>query len=418
MSRLFTRSYLLIASFAFVFSGTGTAQNWDAFRGSTGDGHAKATGLPVNWSETENVVWKTPINGKAWSSPVVWDDQIWLTNATPDGKALSVVCVDRKTGKITKDIKLFELDKPPFCHPFNSYASSTPAIEKGRLYAHFGTNGTACVDTETGKVLWDRRDLHCDHFRGAGSSPVVHGDLLFLIFDGVDVQYVVALDKNTGKTVWKKDREIVYPASKDGDDRKGYATPAIFTIDGKPQLVCPAAGATIAYEPATGKEIWRVLHPTMNAASRPILANNLIYVTVGHKPTLLAIRPGGTGDITNSHVQWKQGRSVPSRPGILVIGDLLFMVSDNGIVSCLDAKTGTQVWEERLGGECTSSALFADGHIYLMDQSGNSFVIEPTRTFKKVASNRLPDGCMASPIAVGKSLLIRTKTHLYCFEKP
>lgn len=418
MSRHSVLSFMFVASLTIGFSGAAAAQNWTEFRGPTGDGHAKSTGLAVSWSETENVAWKTAIHGKAWSSPVVWDDQIWLTTARPDGKELGAVCLDRKTGKITKDIKLFELDKPPFCHPFNSYASSTPAIEKGRLYAHFGTNGTACLDTETGKVIWERRDLHCDHWRGAASSPIVHGGLVFLIFDGVDVQYVVALDKATGKTVWKKDREIVYPPSNDGDDRKGYATPAVFSIDGKFQLVCPAAGATIAYDPATGKELWRVLHPTMNAGCRPILANNLIYVTVGHKPTLLAIRPDGTGEITNSHVQWKQTRSVPSRPSVLVIGDLVFMVSDNGIASCLDAKTGKQVWEERLGGECSGSPVFADGHIYVPDQTGTTFVLEPARSFKKVAGNRLADGCMASPAVTGKSLLIRTKTHLYCIEKP
>ncbi len=418
MSRHPALSFVVVASLAFGFSGAAMAQNWSEFRGATGDGHAKATGLPVRWSETENVAWKTAIHGKAWSSPVAWDDQIWLTTATPDGKELGAVCLDRKTGKITKDIKIFEIDKPPFCHPFNSYASSTPAIEKGRLYAHFGTNGTACLDTESGKILWDRRDLHCDHFRGAGSSPIVHGGLLFLIFDGVDVQYVVALDKATGKTVWKKDREIVYQPTKDGDDRKGYATPAVFTIDGKLQLVCPAAGATIAYDPATGKELWRVLHNTMNAACRPILAHNLIYVTCGFKPTLLAIRPDGTGDITKSHVQWTVNRSVPTRPSILVIGDLIFMVSDGGIASCLDAKTGKQLWEERLGGECTASPVFAGGHIYFPDQSGTISVIEPTRTFKKVATNKLADGCMASPAVVGKSLLVRTKTHLYSLENP
>ncbi|MBY0523920.1 MAG: PQQ-like beta-propeller repeat protein [Gemmataceae bacterium] len=417
MSKNAALSFLLVAPLALVFAGDASAQTWSEFRGSTGDGHAKATGLPVSWSETENVTWKTAIHDKGWSSPVVWDDQIWVTTARENGKELFALCLDRKSGKIVKDVKLFDVEKPAFCHPFNSYASSTPAVEKGRLYAHFGSNGTACLDTASGKVLWERRDFKCDHFRGAGSSPIVHGDLLFLLFDGVDVQYVVALDKNSGKTVWKKDRAIEYPPSKDGDDRKGYATPAVLDIDGKPQLVCPAAGGTIAYEPATGKELWRVLHGGMNAACRPILAHNLIYVTCGYKPQLLAIRTGGSGDITKSHVQWKESRGVSTRPSILVIGDLIFMVSDGGIASCLEAKTGNQVWQERLGNEFSASPVYADGHIYFPDQAGTIHVVEPTRTFKKVSSNKLADGCMASPAVVGKSLLIRTKTHLYCIEK-
>lgn len=416
MSRI--SAYALVLVVPLVCLGAAAAGNWPEFRGPSADGHAEASGLPVQWSETENVHWKTPIHDKGWSSPVVWDDQIWLTTARADGKQLFAVCLDRKSGKILKDIKVFDVEKPAFCHPFNSYASSTPVIEKGRLYAHFGANGTACIDTATGQVLWERRDLNCDHFRGAGSSPILYGKLLIVAFDGVDVQYVVALDKESGKTVWKKDRAIDYPPSKDGDDRKAYATAAVIDVDGKPQLVIPAAYATIAYEPATGKELWRVKHSAMNSGCRPILGHNLIFLTLGYKPELQAIRIGGSGDITNSHVAWKETRAAAQRPSILLIGDLIFMISDSGIASCLEAKTGKQLWQERLGGEFSASPIYADGHIYCADQSGTIHVLEPGPTFKKLASNKLADGCMASPAALGKSLLVRTKTHLYCIEKP
>lgn len=392
------------------------AENWPAFRGPTGDGQAMAKDLPVRWSETDNVRWKTAIHDKGWSSPVIWGDQIWLTTAREDGKELFAICVDRKTGAIRHDIKVFDVEKPAFCHPFNSYASSTPVIEEGRVYVHYGSNGTACFDTATGKKLWERRDFPCDHFRGAGSSPILHGRLLILIFDGVDVQYVVALDKQTGQTVWKKDRAIAFLDVKDADHHKGYATPAILDLAGKAQLVCPAPESIMAYDPATGEELWRVRHEGMNSACRPVLRHGLIYVTVGYKPELLAIQPGGRGDITKD-IKWRANRGVPQRPSVVLDGDLLFMVSDAGIASCLEAKTGKPVWQERLGGDYSSSLLLADGHIYAADQKGTVHVIEPARQFKVLAANRLPDGCMASPAAIGKSLFLRTKTHLYCLEK-
>ncbi len=414
----FSAGRSLLFAFWFITAGSArAADNWPEFRGPTGDGQATAKDLPIRWSETENVRWKTAIHDKGWSSPVVWDNQIWLTTARADGKQLFAVCVDRNSGEIKHDIKVFDVEKPQYCHPFNSFASSTPAIEAGRLYAHFGTHGTACLDTDSGKILWERRDLHCDHFRGAASSPVLYGNLLFLIFDGVDVQYVVALDKRDGRTVWKKDRAIAFQNPKDADHHKGYATPAVIEANGKAELVCPSAEVINAFDPATGEELWRVRHESMNAACRPILRHGLIYMTVGHKPELLAVRPGGRGDVTASHVQWKANRGAATRPSPVLVDDLLFMVNDVGIASCLEAKTGKQVWQERLGGEFSSSLLLADGHIYAADQNGTVHVLEPGRQFKVLAANRLAAGCMASPIAVGKSLFVRTKTHLYCLEK-
>ncbi len=253
------------------------AENWPEFRGPRGDGTSTAIGLSTVWSESEHVRWKTPIHGRGWSSPVVWDRQIWMTTATPDGKQLFAVCVDRQSGKITHDLLVFEIAEPQFRHAFNSYASPTPAIEEGRVYVHFGSPGTACIDTETGKILWTRQDLPCNHFRGAGSSPILYDNLLVVAYDGFDFNYVVAFDKLTGKTVWQRDRNIAYE-NDDGDQHKAYCTARVVEIDGKPQLVYPSAGATIAYEPRTGEEIWRVRHGGMNAASRPLFGDGRFYL--------------------------------------------------------------------------------------------------------------------------------------------
>src|SRR5207245_690583 len=217
-------------------------QNWPQFRGPRGAGRADDAALPVRWSETENVRWKTLIHGKGWSSPVIWADQVWLTTATPDGHALFAVGVERASGKIAFDQKVFDICTPSYCHPFNSYASPTPVIEAGRVYVHFGSAGTACLDTASGRLLWSRQDLHCDHHRGPGSSPVLYKDLLIVHFDGIDQQYVVALDKGTGKTVWKRSRDIDYQTD-DGDLKKAYATPAIVELGGQAQVISPAAAA-------------------------------------------------------------------------------------------------------------------------------------------------------------------------------
>jgi outer membrane protein assembly factor BamB len=392
--------------------------NWPEFRGPTADGHADATGLPIHWSETENIRWKVAIHGKGWSSPVIWGNQIWMTTAPPDGKQRFAVCVDRMTGKILHDIKVFVDPQPAFCHPFNSYASSTPAIEAGRIYVHFGSCGTACLDTNTGEILWTRRDLPCDHFRGPGSSPMLYKDRLFLQFDGFDLQYVVALDKATGKTLWKQPRNIDY-GTDNGDLKKAFGTPIVIKVQGHEELISPSASATIAYDPASGQELWRVRHGGMNVGARPLFGHGLLYVSTGEVTPfrLLAIRPGGHGDVTTSHVIWKQNKGVPNRASMLMIGDLFFMANEDGIATCLETQTGQVVWQKRLGGQFTASPVFADERMVFFDQEGMSHVLEAGREPKIVAHNRLDDGCMASPAVVGKALYVRTKTHLYRIEQ-
>jgi outer membrane protein assembly factor BamB len=404
---------------------------WPGFRGPTADGHAPAEHLATAWSEKENIRWKTPIHGKAWSSPVVLGNDIWLTTAdevvadkVPPAKGgapanpvtkvtLFALCVDRKTGEVKREIKLAGIDNPPYCIPFNSYASSTPYLEPGRLYAHFGSNGTWCIDTATGNILWERRDLKCDHFRGAASSPVVYGDLLYLIFDGFDLQYVTALDKHTGKSVWKTDRNIRYKTD-NGDFKKAYATPVLLQVDGKPELICPSAESTIAYDPKTGAELWRLQHGGMNGSARPVMGNGLLYLTSGHTAKLLAARTDGSGVVTKDTIAWEAGKGVPTRPSILLVDGLVFMVADNGVASCLDAATGKPYWTERLDGEFSASPILAGKNIYCCNQTGKTFVFAADKTYSLVAENRLDGGFMASPAVAGEDLILRTRTHLYC----
>lgn len=389
------------------------AADWNQFRGPAGDGRLAEADLPVAWSESEGIVWKVPVNGKAWSSPVVADDAVWMTNATEDGTRLSLVAIDAASGEVLRDLTLFEIAEPAFCHDFNSYASPTPVVADGRLWAHFGSAGTACVETRTGEVVWSRQDLLCDHHRGAGSSPILVDGLLVLTFDGFDRQYVAALDAATGQTVWEADRNIDY-GTDDGDMKKAYSTPLAFEHAGRPQLVSPSAVATIAYDPASGAELWRVVHGGFNAACRPVYADGLVVICIQRGDALLAVRPEGTGDITGSQVVWRAGKAAPTRPSQCVVDGNLYMVSDTGIFSCLDLATGEARWTERRSGRFSASLIEAGGKCYAFDEDGGSvvFVANPER-FELLGENILEAGCMASPAVVDNDLIVRTKTHCY-----
>ncbi len=402
---------------------------WNQFRGPRGDGISDAKGLPVQFAEgSPEIVWKTPVAGRAWSSPVVWGNQVWMTNAPELHKPadvmhkleqpipLSAVCLDLTTGKVLHDIKVFDVEVVQITHVTNSYASPTPCIEAGRVYLHFGSYGTACLDTATGKKLWERRDLECDHFRGAGSSPVVYGDLLYLCFDGYDKQYIVALNKKTGETIWKKDRDIDY-GTDNGDAKKAYGTPQLIKVDGRELLVSPFAAATIAYDPKTGERIWMVKHGGMNAAARPLYGNGLVYINAGDASNaLVAVKPNGTGDIT-SDIVWKTSKQTPKRSSQILLGDLFFMMNDGGVATCLDAKDGKVIWTERLEGAYWSSPIYADGLIYCFSQEGHVLVFKADRTFEMVAKNKLDDGSNASPAVAGNSLIVRSKSHVYRIAK-
>jgi outer membrane protein assembly factor BamB len=407
--RLAIVTLLLLAPFTL-------ADNWPTYRGPTGDGHSTAKGVPTTFDETTNVRWKVPVHDKGWSSPVVWGDQVWVTTAKEDGTEMFAVCVDLKTGDVRHDLKLFAPDPKktplPDMRKYNSYASCTPVLEAGRGYFHFGTYGTVCLDTATGKRVWERTDIHVDHWRAPASSPVVWDKYLYLTFDGHNRQYLTCLNKTTGETVWTKERNIKYKTN-DGDFKKAYSTPQVIEVGGKPQLISSAAEATIAYDPATGDEIWKTYHGGMNEAVRPVYAHGLVYLTAGHTKTLLAVKPG-TGEVTPA---WAFKKDGPTRPSPVVVKDHLYFVNDEGVAFCLNAKTGEQVWKERLGGPCTASPVLVEGNLFFCTENGKVEVIAAEPTFTRVAANKLGDGCKASPAAVEDVLLVRTFTHLYCVGK-
>ena len=410
---------------SLAFCSAALASNWPQFRGPNGDGHAETNKVPVTWSETQNVKWKTPIHGRAWSSPVVWGKQIWITTATEDAKQLSAICVDADSGKIVRDEMLFDVERPQFIHQFNSAASPTPVLEEGRVYVTFGSPGTACLDTQTGKVLWERRDIECNHYRGAGSSPILYGNLLIMNFDGSDAQFIIALDKRTGKTAWRKERSIDFkdlgPDGKpksEGDFRKAFATPHVAVIDGQPLLISQGANACYGYNPMTGEEYWRVEERTSHSGgTRPVIGHGLIFFPSGwSQGQLLAVKPGGHGDVTGTHIAWRMKKAVAKKPSLLLVDDLIYMNNDGGIVTAVEAKTGQEVWSERIGGNYSASPIFANGHCYFFSEEGKATVLAPGREFKKVAENKLDGGFMSSPAVTDNALILRTKTHLYRVE--
>lgn len=399
---------------------------WPQFRGPEGLGTSPASHVPLTWSEEKNVTWKTPIHGRGWSSPVILEGRVWVTTATEDGRELSLIAVDQQTGRIVHDLRLFTVEKPQYAHPFNSYASPTPVLEPGRVYATFGSPGTAAVDAATGKVIWERRDLECNHFRGAGSSPILFRNLLIMHFDGSDVQYVVALDKHTGKTVWQTPRSIDFkdltpegkPAA-DGDFRKAFSTPHVIDVDGQPLLVSLGGKAAYGYDPMTGKERWRLEERGSHSAStRPVAGLGMVFYPTGFdSPKLVAIKPDGAGDVTATHVVWRLERGAPNKPSILLVNDLIFMINDVGIASAVEARTGALVWQSRVGGTFSASPVYAAGRIYMFDEDGRTTAIEAGREYKMLAQNELENGFMASPAIAGDAFFLRTTRDLYRIEE-
>lgn len=394
------------------------ADPWPAFRGPTGDGFSAAAQAPVHWAEDQNVAWKTAIPGLGWSSPVVWGDQVWLTTATLDGKELSALCLDYATGRITLTVKVFDVAQPqPRLVEGTSYASPTPVIEDGRLYVHYGTYGTACLDTADGRKRWERRDLTLDHKEGAGSSPVLAGDRLVIHCDGQDVQYLVALDKQTGRTAWKTDRSVDFRDSVPYQ-RKAYTSPLLIERDGRRQLVSVAARAAYGYDLRDGRELWRVSYRGWSNVSGPVYGHGLVFVNVGYgQQELWAVRPDGAGDVTASHVAWKLSRGVPGLASPVLVGDYLYLATEKGIGSCVEARTGRVVWQERLGVGFSASPVLAAGRLYWTAEDGRTTVLRPGPTVEVLAVNRLEGTVKASPAVVGKALLLRTDTHLYRIEE-
>ena len=418
------------------------ADEWTAWRGADGSGHAPdARDLPVTWSESENVAWKTPLPGRGWSSPVIADGRIWMTtaierpasaeqrakrlagvrNADPlgvaDALSLRALCIDAATGRLLHDVELLAIDDPQPIHSLNSYASPSPVLAAGRLYCHFGDHGTACVDTSSARVVWANRELRLDHVNGPGSTPVLRGDLLVVHCDGSDTQSIAALHTATGKVAWKTPRSGTL--RDDPDLKKAYSTPLVMEVAGRELLISPAADWLYAYEPATGRELWKADYGVLgfSVVPKPVAAHGLVFTsTCFMTPEILAWKLDGADSPPS--IAWRQKRGAPKMSSLLVVGDELYAVSDSGIASCFDARTGDPVWTERLGGNFSSSPVFADGRIYVANREGETFVLRPGRSYELLAKNRLEGQIMATPVPLGRAIYLRTAQAIYRIEKP
>jgi outer membrane protein assembly factor BamB len=385
---------------------TAIGQDWPQFRGPGGQGHSSETGLVNAFSETKNVVWKTPVPGLGWSSPVVSGGKVWLTAATGDRDvSLRLLGYDVETGREIVNVEVFRVRDPRGINPKNSWASPTPIADGDRVYVHFGADGTAALDT-TGKIVW-KREFAYESQHGAGGSPVVYGDLLIFSCDGSDQAFVVALDKQTGRIRWKTSRRAPYD--------QAYTTPLVIRVGDRDQLVSIGAYRTAAYDPVTGKEIWRVgYRDGFSNVPRPVFGHGLVFIATGfQQPNLIAVRPDGAGDVTKTHVAWTLARGAPLTPSPLLAGNELYVVNDGGILTCVDAATGTIHWQQRLGGTYSASPVLADGRIYIQSEQGVVSVLAPGKEFRLLTRNTL-DGSMLGTLAVSAgSLFIRTDSHLY-----
>lgn len=432
---LFSLSALVVAvSFA---RGADAPVDWPEWRGPDAQGHATAKGVPQTWSETQNIAWRCDLPGRGWSTPVMNADQIWLSTAleTPASPAevarrtkvntadqpltvlskveLKALCVDRRTGRLLRDIPLITVQDPQWVHELNSYASPSPVLEPGRAYFHFGTFGTFCVEVGSGGVVWANTNLHIMHENGPGSSPILVGDLLLFHLDGSDSQSIAALDKRTGRLVWRTNRSG--KMNEHPQLKKSYATPTLTQWGGRPAVLSQGADWIYAYEPSMGRELWKVPYENLgfSLSSRAVLGEGRVYFATGYsRSEIQSVQLGGPD--TAPATVWKYAKGAPTMSSLLLVGSELYFVSDSGgMLTCLDAWTGQEHYRERLGGSHSASPLYVDGRILLCSREGETCVMAPGPTFKLIARNRLPGKLMASPIASEDSLYLRTDTALY-----
>lgn len=390
--------------------------DWPQFRGPTDQGLSSAKNLPIEWSTTRNVAWKRAVPGVGWSSPIVYKGRIYLTSAVPvEGSetkdhTLVTFCLDAQTGHDIWSEQTFVQDGATAhsIHEKNSHASPTPLIEGERLYVHFGHQGTACLEL-TGKVVWKNRDIRFDPGWGNGGSPIIAGNALIFSCDGRTEQFVIALDKRNGTVLWRRPRPPI-----DNPLKYSFCTPLLIEVEGRRQVVFPATDLVIAYEPQTGREIWRVNYTGDSIVPRPVFGHGLVFVTTRyHSPSLIAIRPDGKGDVTETHIEWSTRRGVPGTPSLLLVGDELYMISDSGLASCLDAKTGRVHWQERIGGNHSASPVYADGRIYAQSEEGNGVVLAAARKYELLAENPIGERTMASYAIANNAIFLRGERHLY-----
>ncbi len=399
--------------------------DWTHFRGSHLNGISTDSLVPVYWNDTTNVIWKTDIRGRGWSSPVVYGEQVWLTTATLDGKEMSGICLDLRTGKVIFDIPLFRQDSIYGKHSVNSYATPTPCIDEEFIFLSFGSTGTVCLSTSNGQTIWKRDDLRCDHMQGTGSSPILYKNLLILHFEGTDHQFIIALNKKTGETIWKVNRPSEYYERLAPVGRKAYITPIIVNSDNKDLLISNGAAACIAYEAETGKEVWRVVQGEDSTIAMPFYEDGLVFFytsfvtpTDGEKyAELLAVRPLGLGDITQTNVIWRLKTPILQLLTPLIKDGIIYTVDSRNNLHVIEAKTGDILYSKKLKNKYNSSPVYAGGHVYLTSVKGETLVIKAGRNEEVVSENKLPGDLYATPAIVQNSILIRNEFSVYRIGK-
>lgn len=395
------------------------AEDWATFRGPNGDGITQYKNLPVEWGLDKNVSWAATVQGEGWSSPVVHNDQVFLTAAIPTGPGadltpydLKVIALDLDSGKTIWSTKVFHQSADaPRKHQKNSHASPTPIVHDGKVYVHFGHQGTACLSLK-GDVIWKAVSVEYKPVHGNGGTPIIVDDTLVFSVDGAATTKVVALDLATGAIRWEFDRESNAPR------KFSFSTPALINVNGNRQIVSPGSDVVHGLDAKTGEMIWKVKYDGYSVIPKPIYRDGLVYVCTSYNtPWIYCIDPTGTGDVTETHVKWSHQKQVPHTPSIIVHNGKIFMVSDRGIGSCLDAKSGDVIWQERVGGNYSASPILANGLIYFQSEQGDATVIEASSEYKVVAKNTFGERTLASYGVADGTLLIRTSEKLYCVQK-
>lgn len=403
--------------------------SWPGKTGPLGCGVARvadAKNVPTQWNEesNKNVVWKVKLEGIGHSTPVVGNGRAWFTSATEDGKQQFIYCVDSESGKILHHKLLFENEEPePLGNPVNSYASPSCVLTDDALFVHFGTYGTARIDPQTANVVWERRDINCRHFRGPGSSPVLFQDALILTFDGIDQQFLTALNKDTGKTIWRTDRTTDYgdigkdgKPHRDGDMRKAYGTPAVVKVGDQSQVVSVGSRAAFGYDVASGNELWTITHDDYNAAAQPLPFKETVILNTGSRgANLLAVTLNDTtrGDVSQSHVAWNREKGNSRLCFPAMHNGRIYSLTDNGVLTCVDAETGEEKWTGRIGGNFVASPIIANDLIYVFDEKGRGTVLQTGERFEIAHKNQLDEGGKASPAIANGAIFVRTSGHLY-----
>lgn len=396
---------------------TASSLDWPEFRGPTGQGLSTATNVPIHWSTTSNVVWKTALPGEGWSSPVLSNGRLYLTAALESPvHALHVMCVDAQTGKMVWDREAIQPDEKAAkeMHAKNSLASPTCLVRDGRIYAHFGHMGTVALDLE-GKILWRQTSLSYAPNHGNGGTLVWVDGLLVYSADGKADPFIAALEADTGKVRWK------VPRKSDAGNKFSFSTPLVIEVDGAKQVISAGSGMVGGFDPKDGREIWRVRYGQgYSVVPRPVYAQGLLILSSGFdQPVMYAIKPAGArGDVTDTHVAWTLTKNGPTTPSPLAVGNDLYIISDGGTASCIDIPSGKVLWTQRIGGATSASPVHAEGRIYFQNERGLGSVIKAGRTYELLAQNNLEDQSLASYAVSDNTLYIRTKTALWKIGQP